>query len=99
MKPPVRGSPARPRSERAAPLVRRRRGDPEPLGDVVDHEADDQERAERQLPEREGRADRQPLAEVVQADPDRDERRERHPAERAAALPAEKRVEMNVIVR
>ena len=43
----------------------------------MDHEADDQERPERELAERERRADREALAEVVQPDSDRDERRER----------------------
>ena len=75
------GEPAEPTT--LAALGDRRR-DPEPLGDVVDHEADDEERPERELAERERRADREPLAEVVQADADRDERREREPAERAA---------------
>ena len=42
----------------------------------MDHEADDQEGAERQLAERERRADREPLAEVVQPDADGDEQRQ-----------------------
>ena len=39
----------------------------------MDHEPDDQERPELQLPDREGRADGKALAEVVDADADRDE--------------------------
>ena len=77
------GSPARPRPRRAAPAGRRDPlagadgGDPETLRDVVDHEADDQERAELQRPEGERRSDREALAEVVDADPDGDEQRQR----------------------
>src|SRR5215208_4034498 len=67
-----------------APLCERR-GDPEPLGDVVDHEADDEEGPERELTERERRPDRQAFAEVVEADPDCDERRQREPADARAA--------------
>ena len=68
-------------SERDLPSLGDRRRDPEALGHVVDHEADDEERPERKLAERERRADREPLAEVVQADADGDERRERDPAD------------------
>src|SRR5215211_7987012 len=68
----------------AAALGQRRR-DPEPFSDVVDHEADDEERPERQLPEREGRADRETLAEVVETDPDRDQRGKREAAHPCAA--------------
>ena len=78
---------------RAVALVGERRGDAEALGDVVDHEADDQERAERELAERERRADREPLAEVVQADADRRRAsparaRERRPLRSAPATAA-----------
>src|SRR5512132_2073925 len=59
------------------PGTRRRRRDPEPLGDVVHHEADHEERAELKLPRRKRAADRETLPEVVDADPDRDEERER----------------------
>ena len=92
---------AEPREARRSAALGDRRGDPEPLGDVVDHEADDQERPQRELAERERRADREPLAEVVQADSDRDERREREPAEHAARAPspAERRCERNVSAR
>ena len=69
-------------SERHALALGDRRGDPEPLGDVVNHEADDEEAAERELAERERRADGEPLAEVVQPDADGDERGERDAAER-----------------
>ena len=48
----------------------------------MQREADDEERAERGFPKREGRADGQPFTEVVKADPDRDEQRE----DRARAL-------------
>ena len=84
---------SKPCERRRRSLLGRRRRDPETLGDVVDHEADDQERAERQLTEGEGGADREPLAEVVDADPDRDERRERDPAESAAAAREPRREE------
>ena len=87
--PKIAGAPAMSASAGEAPEAERlalgdRRGDPEPLGDVVDHEADDEERPERQLAERERGSDREALAEVVEADPDRDEGREGEPAERAA---------------
>ena len=59
--------------------------DAEPLGDVVDHEADDEEAAERELAEGERRADGEPLAEVVDADADGDERGESDAAEHALA--------------
>src|SRR5262245_36986945 len=52
-------------------------GDPEPLGDVVHHEPDHEERAELELAGGERRPDREPLAEVVDPDPDRDEQGER----------------------
>ena len=54
------------------PLAHQRRGDADPLGHVVQREADDQEDAERGLAEREGGADGQPLAQVVQPDAERD---------------------------
>src|SRR6187549_203750 len=38
-------------SDRGAALLGDRRGDAEPLRDVMDHEADDQKRAEGELPE------------------------------------------------
>ena len=50
------------------PVAQHRRDDAEPLGDVLDDEADHQEGAERDLAEGVGRPDREPLAEVVQAD-------------------------------
>ncbi len=52
---------------------RERRHDGEPLGRVVQREAEHQQGAERELAEREGGADGQPLTEVVQADADGDE--------------------------
>ena len=61
------------------------RCDAEALGDVVDHEADDEEAAERELAEGERRADGEPLAEVVDADADGHERGERDAAEHALA--------------
>ena len=73
------------RARHALPLLGHRGGDAEPLGHVVDHEADDQEGAQRELPERERGADREALAEVVQADADGDERapgRRRRPRRR-----------------
>jgi hypothetical protein len=76
--PRIAGAPAiRPSSRReATALARERRDDRQPLGGVVQREADDEERPERERPDRVGRADREPLAEVVQADPDRDQQRQ-----------------------
>ena len=54
----------------------------------MDHEADDQERPELQLAEREGRSDRETLAEVMDTDSDCDEQRQREPA--CACTPARK---------
>ena len=67
---PQRDQPA----ERGARL-RERRDDRQPLGRVVQREADDEERAQRQRARRVGGADRHALAEVVQPDADRDQRR------------------------
>ncbi len=79
------GQQREPRPGQRHTLVGRRRGDPESLRDVVNHEADDQERAERELAEGERRPDREPLAEVVDADPDRHEQRERRTAHHPTA--------------
>jgi hypothetical protein len=68
-----------------AASLRQRRGDPEPLGDVVDHEPHDEERPQRELSERERGADREPLTQVVKSNPDRDERRQREPAHAGSA--------------
>ena len=65
------------------PLLQDRRGDADAFGDVVQREAQHQERAEPRRARREGRADRQPFAEIVQADAERDEGRERKPGRRA----------------
>ena len=62
-----------------------RGGDAEALGDVVDHEADDQERPELKLAERERRPDREALTEVVHSDPDRDEQGEDDPCRTLSA--------------
>ena len=56
----------------ARPLAHQRRGDADPLGDVVQREAEDQEDAEGGLAQGEGGADGQPLAQVVQPDAERD---------------------------
>ena len=61
-----------------------RRGNPNPLGDVVKGEAEDEERAEPGGAGREGGADREALAEIVQTDPEGDVGRERQPGRRAA---------------
>ena len=62
------------------PRSRSRCGDPEPLGDVVHHEADHEESTELQLARRERGSDGEALAEIVDADPDRDEERQREAA-------------------
>src|SRR5689334_2545785 len=67
---------------------RDRRRDPEALGQVVDHEAHDQERPQRELAEGQRRADGQALAEVVDADPDRDQRCQAEPSQRLGAVAA-----------
>src|SRR5262249_28180863 len=59
-----------------------RRRDPETFGQVVHHEADDQEGAERDLSERDRGPDREPLSEVVKSNPGRDHAGEREPLER-----------------
>ena len=71
----------------------KRRDDAETLGGVVQAEADDQQRRERDFVARRRLADRQPFGEVVQADADRDEQRQtprrrpgREPADRAGPL-------------
>ena len=78
--PTIAGAPAiRPRPSRRASegaRARQRGDDREALGRVVDREADDEERAERELADRVGGADREALAEVVEADPDRDHQRQ-----------------------
>ena len=68
--PASRASPTKWRSAR--PVAHQRRGDADPLGDVVQGKAEDQEDAERGLAEGEGGADGQPLAQVVQPDAERD---------------------------
>ena len=69
--------PSPPGASRVAPrpavALRHRRDDREPLGGVVQREADDQRGAQRERADRVGRADRQPLAQVVQADAERHE--------------------------
>ena len=49
-------------------FLRHRRDDRQPLGRVVQREADDQQRAKGGFAECEGGADRQPFAEIVQTD-------------------------------
>ena len=67
------------------PFLRHRRDDRQPLGGVVQREAEDQQRAEGRLAQCEGGPDREPLTEVVQPDADRDHQRE-HPAGGGAVL-------------
>ena len=57
--PPI--SPSRTSVAHRRPLVRDRRDDRQPLGRVVQREADDEQRAERRLAERERRADGEAL--------------------------------------
>ena len=71
--------------------VGERRDDGQALGRVVDGEADDEERAERERADRVGRADRDALAEVVQADADGDEQREALTAAPACAARSARR--------
>ena len=73
--PPSRPSSA---SDASEGVLRDGRDDPQPFGDVLDDEADDQEGAERRRADAVGRADRQPFAEIVQPDAERDHRGERH---------------------
>ena len=66
-------SSARPtKCEQPRPIAHERRGDADPLGHVVQREAEDEEDAEGGLAQGEGGADGQPLAEVVQPDAERD---------------------------
>ena len=75
-----------------------RRRDAESFGDVVDHEADDEERSESELAERERAPDRQPFAEVVDADAERDEQCERHPSDVLASRAQPRREERHAEV-
>ena len=62
---------------------------PDALGQVVQREADHQERGQRGLAGGEGGADGEPLAEIVQPDAERDEGREREALGGAAAAAAD----------
>ena len=88
---PARRPPPAREVDQGRPLPHHRRGDADPLGDVVEGEADDQEDAERRLAEREGAADRQPLAQVVQPDAERDLVGERQAACSLLAAPRKER--------
>ena len=74
--PRIAGAPAiRPRLRQPRwrhALADQRRDDRDPLGGVVDREADDQEGAQGELADGVRGADREALAEVVEADSDRD---------------------------